>query len=280
MINRSYEIVMNYNPRISILTPSYNQGAYIEENILSVLRQDYPNYEHIIIDGGSTDNTIPILKNYPHLKWISEQDKGQADALNKGILMATGDIIGWINSDDYYEKNALHEVAAIFDNLEIQWVIGNVTNRYSDTGEFVPRKSPQVTYHALIKNPDIVRQQAAFFRKSAIEMIGGWNTGFYMVMDYDLWLRMARFYEPVMINKNWAYYRIHGDQKSSFVNIIRQFREIDHILKKEKLPLPLRLRMKVKKRIYFLKALIKQFLIHKGWLDKKYSLRSVRMDTD
>ena len=271
---------MNYNPRISILTPSYNQGAYIEDNILSVLSQDYPNFEHIIIDGGSTDNTIPILKKYEHLKWVSERDKGQADALNKGLFMATGDIIGWINSDDYYENNALHEAAAIFNNGEINWVIGNITNLYSDTGECVPQKSPRVTYHALIKNPDIVRQQAAFFRKSAIEMVGGWNAGFYMVMDYDLWFRMARFSDPVMINKNWAYYRIHGDQKSSFVNIIRQFREIDHILKKEKLPLPLRLRMKVKKRIYFLKALIKQFLIHKGWLDKKYSLRSVRMDTD
>ena len=84
--------------KITILTPSFNQGAFVEKNIQSVMSQDYADFEHIIIDGGSTDNTVDILKKYPHLKWISEPDEGQADALNKGLAMATGDIVGWINS--------------------------------------------------------------------------------------------------------------------------------------------------------------------------------------
>ncbi len=88
-----------YLPKISVLIPSFNQGKYIEENIQSVLNQNYPNFEHIIIGGGSSDNTVGILKKYPHLIWVSEPDEGQSDALNKGVDMATGDIIGWINSD-------------------------------------------------------------------------------------------------------------------------------------------------------------------------------------
>ena len=92
-------------PKISIVTPSYNSAKFIEDCIQSVLKQNYPNFEHIVIDGGSTDGTVEILKQYPHLKWISEPDEGQSDALNKGFKMAEGDILGWLNADDVYLKN-------------------------------------------------------------------------------------------------------------------------------------------------------------------------------
>lgn len=89
--------------KLTIITPSFNQAPYIEQTIRSVLAQDYPCVEHIVIDGGSTDCTVDVLKKYPHLQWVSEKDRGQADALNKGLAKASGDIIGWVNSDDYYE---------------------------------------------------------------------------------------------------------------------------------------------------------------------------------
>lgn len=88
--------------KISIISPSFNQGRFIEDAINSVLNQNYPNFEHIIIDGGSTDNTLDIIRKYPHLTWISEKDEGQSDALNKGFRLATGEILGWLNTDDYY----------------------------------------------------------------------------------------------------------------------------------------------------------------------------------
>ena len=97
-------------PKISIVSPSYNQSDFIEEAILSVLHQNYPNFEHIIIDGGSTDRTVELLKKYPHLIWVSEPDEGQSDAINKGFKLATGDIIGWLNVDDYYLADTFQKV--------------------------------------------------------------------------------------------------------------------------------------------------------------------------
>jgi glycosyltransferase involved in cell wall biosynthesis len=111
----------------SIITPSYNQGKFIRDTIESILSQDYKNIEHIVIDGQSTDNTIEILNEYPHLIWISEQDKGAANAINKGVCIAKGDIIAWINSDDYYEKNVFNDIARVFEeNPEISFVYGNL----------------------------------------------------------------------------------------------------------------------------------------------------------
>lgn len=101
-------------PKISVVTPSFNQAQYIEKTIQSVIQQDYPNFEHIVIDGGSTDGTIEILKKYAHLKWISEKDRGQSDALNKGLKSADGEIIAWIDSDDWYEQDTFSAVARFF----------------------------------------------------------------------------------------------------------------------------------------------------------------------
>ena len=117
-------------PKISIITPSYNQGQFLEQTIVSVLGQNYPNLEYVIIDGGSTDNSVEIIKKYEqHLAyWVSEKDKGQADAINKGLKFCTGEIFNWLNSDDYLENGALYKIAAAFENPVIDMVAGVVRN--------------------------------------------------------------------------------------------------------------------------------------------------------
>ena len=111
--------------KISIVTPSFNQGKYIQDAIESVLNQKHKNFEHIIIDACSEDQTIEILKKYPHLKWISEPDKGQSDALNKGFNKATGDIIGWLNADDIYLPNTFNIISKSLNDKAIDAVYGN-----------------------------------------------------------------------------------------------------------------------------------------------------------
>lgn len=262
--------------KVSIITPSYNQGEFIEQTIQSVLNQNIENIEHIVVDGGSTDDTVEVLKRYPHLKWISEKDKGQADALTKGFKMATGDIIGWVNSDDYYEENIFASVVQCFEDQNVEWTVGNLTFQYDVTGEMIKNKSPRISFGALAENPDIVRQQPTFFRRSFIEHVGGWSPEYYMVMDFDLWIRMANVTAPLMVDENWAYFRFHGDQKTSLPNIIRQRNEMLSILKREGVSPVLRYRLGAKKRWHWLKASIKSKLIHGGLLNSKYEQRSLR----
>jgi glycosyltransferase involved in cell wall biosynthesis len=235
-------------PLISILTPSFNQGRYIEQTITSILKQDYARFEHIVIDGGSTDETIEVLKRYPHVKWISEPDKGQADALNKGFRMATGDLIGWINSDDFYAEGVFQRVADIFGDQSVQWTIGDVVDYYDGTGTESYVSSETITYQALIRNPDILRQQGAFFRSEFIRKAGGWNAEFYMVMDFDIWLRMARLSAPLMTHEKTAFFRMHEEQKTQLRNLLRQSKEIDCILIDHGASLLDRFRNRFKKR--------------------------------
>jgi glycosyltransferase involved in cell wall biosynthesis len=258
-------------PKISIITPSYNQGKYIEDNIQSVLNQNYINFEHIIIDGGSTDNTVEILKKYPHLKWVSESDEGQSDALNKGLAMSTGEIIGWINSDDYYEIDIFHDVSGAFKDSSVQWVVGLLKKQYDDIDLILPRECPEITYNKLIENPDIVNQQCTFYRKSAIENIGGWKKELYMVMDYDLWIRLSKQSAPLMVQKDWAYFRYYDGQKTSYENILIQAREIQLILKKEGVSFLKRKWFLVKRYKYVLKGRLKSLLIRFGFISKTYS---------
>lgn len=264
-------------PKISIITPSFNQAPYIETTITSVLNQNYPVFEHIIIDGGSTDGTQHILARYPHLRWTSESDRGQADALNKGLARSTGQIIGWLNSDDFYHQNVFWRVAEIFQTRAANWVIGGVALYFDETGESIDLSSPCVSYDALIKNPDIVRQQGAFFAKDALLSVGGWNDDLFMVMDYDLWLRLAKRYQPEIVFSRWAYFRVQPSQKSSAHNVYRQTIEINKLLVRECAPLSVRLSFRLRRAWEMLKAVIKITLISRGIISRRFLNRPIRL---
>jgi cellulose synthase/poly-beta-1,6-N-acetylglucosamine synthase-like glycosyltransferase len=251
-------------PLISILTPSYNQGKYIEQTITSVLEQNYPRFEHIVIDGGSTDETVSVLKRYPHLKWVSERDQGQADSLNKGLRMATGDLVGWVNSDDYYAKGVFHRVREIFEDGSVKWAIGDVVNYYEVSGVELYMSSQTVTYQSLINDPDILRQQGAFFRTELLKEAGGWDPALYMVMDLDLWLRLAQIDSPRMVHQPTAYFRMHAEQKTTLVRNMLQSREIDDVLRRHGASTANRLRQLAKKRYWRLKSVIKVGLRNAG----------------
>jgi glycosyltransferase involved in cell wall biosynthesis len=211
---------MTERPMISIITPSFNQGRFIEENIQSVLGQNYASFEHIVIDGGSEDETMEVVRKYPHLKWISEPDRGQADALNKGFRMAQGDIIGWLNADDLYLPGTFELVSRALDKPRGRWVVmGDVemTDEYGNVLQLLynqPRR-----FHELLRFWDtklrIFHQPGVFFFKEVLDRVGLLDISLYFAMDYDLWLRISRKFAFHRVNAIFARYRLHASSKSS-----------------------------------------------------------------
>jgi len=203
--------------KFSVITPSFNQGEYIEQTIISVLEQNYDNFEHIVIDGGSTDNTISILKKYPHLKWVSEKDKGQSDAINKSLRMATGDIIAWVNSDDWYEPGIFKDVAQYFlQNPEKNIVMGDC-NLVDENGNIFDKIINQERGYKTIRRYWISRsiptQPAMFFKKQLIDEWGYLDESLHYAMDYDLWIRFAKNNRFYHLDRVAAYYRFHSTAK-------------------------------------------------------------------
>ncbi|PLK44030.1 glycosyltransferase family 2 protein [Emticicia sp. TH156] len=203
--------------KISIITPSYNQGRFIEETILSVLNQGYDNLEYIIMDGGSSDNTVEIIEKYKSgiSFWKSEKDKGQTDAINQGFAMATGDIIAWINSDDVYCEGAFHTVADYFKNYpDCMWVAGSELFMNQE-GQTYIRKHPN-TSRWLEKNAMMsLYQPNVFLRRSVLTTIGFLREDFHMTMDLEWYSRIAQKYPVHIIDKDIAKFRWHTDSKSS-----------------------------------------------------------------
>lgn len=185
----------NY-PKISIVTPSYNQGQYIEETILSVINQNYPNLEYIIIDGGSTDTTIDIIKKYEkHLTyWVSERDSGQSEAINKGIKKVTGEIFNWLNSDDYLEPGTLHLIAELFRNTSVNVVCGKAKH----FGDGINYISDASTFFDIENNSAIVpriNQPATFFKTNIIRELGPLNNKLHYCMDLEWWMKYLFLYK-------------------------------------------------------------------------------------
>ena len=209
-------------PKISVVTPNYNQGDFIEKTIISVLHQSYPNVEYLIIDGGSTDNSISIIKKYESQLqyWVSEKDQGMYHAINKGFSMATGDIMCWINSDDVLWEDALSHVAAIFLKYpKVCWLQG-YPSVIDEQGELLFQREPIATkehFYNLRFNKDFsfIQQESTFWRKSLWEKAGGQlDTNYSLAADFELWLRFFK-HESLYCTKNQlAAFRKRKGQKS------------------------------------------------------------------
>jgi glycosyltransferase involved in cell wall biosynthesis len=226
-------------PKISIVTPSFNQGQYIEQTILSIINQGYPNLEYIIIDGGSTDNTVDIIKKYQrHISyWVSEPDRGQSDALNKGLAKCTGDIFNWINSDDYLEPNALFAVAKSFDE-DVDIVCG-YSRLFFDEGNATIMEHRTELFPLLEQTivEQRINQQGMFYKLAIARKLGGINTELHYVMDLELWWRYLSCYGQERIKQIpnlLAHFRIHNMSKTGACD--KKFRQEEasiwnHLLK-------------------------------------------------
>ena len=204
--------------RVSIVTPSYQQAPFLEATIRSVLEQDYPDLEYWVMDGGSTDGSREIIQRYaPRLAgWVSEKDRGQTDAINKGFARAQGEILAWLNSDDTYEPGAVRQAVEYLQaHPEVGLVYGDA-NFINAQGSAIGRfPAAQTDYRRLRQGYVHVPQQAAFFRADLWRKVGPLDPSFYFAMDYDLWVRLARL-APVayLPGKVWANFRLHGEAKT------------------------------------------------------------------
>jgi glycosyltransferase involved in cell wall biosynthesis len=205
------------SPTVSIVTPSFNQAKYLEATLQSVIDQTYTNIEYIVVDGGSEDGSLSILDRYQaHLAaLISEPDLGQADAINKGFGLATGDVLAWLNSDDTYEPRAVESaVRYLTQNPETGMVYGNAHYIDEDGNRIARYPAAQTDYRGLRRGVNTIPQQAMFFRSKLWRMVGPLDPSFFYAMDYDLWVRIAAVTPIAFLPDYWANFRLHDESKS------------------------------------------------------------------
>jgi glycosyltransferase involved in cell wall biosynthesis len=214
---------MEMHPKISIITPSLNQGDFIEQTILSVLSQDYPNLEYLVVDGGSSDATLGVLAKYSgKVTWLSEVDKGQTDAINKGLRRATGSIVGYLNADDLLLPGTLKKVEQAFSNHpQTGWVTGKCRIVDEENNEI---RRPITVYKNILLGlhsfssllmTNYISQPATFWRREALESIGYLDENLRYVMDYEYWLRLYSKSPPVFIPEYLAAFKIHQSSKTT-----------------------------------------------------------------
>ncbi|MBI1358468.1 MAG: glycosyltransferase [Acidobacteria bacterium] len=207
-------------PLISIVTPSYNQGGTIEATIRSVLDQRYCPFEHWVIDGGSTDSSVAVLERYPHLHWVSEPDRGQTHAINKGLARGQGEIFAYLNSDDVYRPGCFEQVVQAFADPSCQVLVGDC-DRIDAAGELLG------TDRAQLERPDLlarfwrwgegvlIPQPAVFIRRSLLDEAGAFDESYDMAMDLEMWLRLARRAPFTLLHRTLAGFRVTPETKSS-----------------------------------------------------------------
>ncbi len=207
---------MQKTPLVSIITPSYNQAEFLESAMLSVLNQNYPNLEYIVIDGNSTDGSQEIIQKYAGqlFWWLSENDDGQADAFNKGLQHANGKYIGWLNSDDLLLSGCIQEAVSIFEsNPELGFVFGDVQsiNQNGDITNIMRYGDWQIADLMQFK---IIGQPAVFMRRDLLEDVGGLDTSYHFLLDHQLWLNLSAK-APIKYSKRlWAAARFHASAKN------------------------------------------------------------------
>lgn len=216
---------MAYLPKITIVTPSYNQGKFIEETICSVLEQNYPNLEYLVMDGGSTDGSVEIIKKYAsHLSyWESHPDDGQADAIYRGFERSTGEILGWVNSDDILLPGCLEKVGRFFMSYpKEEWVVGGTVQidpngqRLNDRiGYPSCNMGARVSFGHLLFSGCGFNQPASFWRRETFFSIGGFDRSLQFCFDYDLYFRLAQRRPSGRIKEFLACFRIHPTSKTS-----------------------------------------------------------------
>lgn len=206
-----------HKPLVSIVTPSFNQAQYLEQTILSVLEQDYPHIEYWLMDGASTDGSVEIIQKYADrlAGWVSEKDKGQADAVNKGFRQATGDIVGWLNSDDLYYPGAISAAVKAFqENPDASFVFSDVNSIDGHGNAFNRMHFGDWKLKDLMQFK-IISQPGVFMRRSALEQAGYLDLDYHYLLDVELWLRMASIAEPVYEpDALWSAARMHDDAKN------------------------------------------------------------------
>ena len=204
-------------PTITVVTPSYNQGAYLERTIRSVLAQAYPRLQYIIMDGGSTDNSVDIIKAYASGIdfWQSRPDGGQSAAINAGWRRATGEILAWLNSDDYYLPGTLEFVGEYFATHPDVWVAYGSWEAVDPEGGHLHFAGRPFSRRLMILSQNCIPQPSSFIRRKAIMTVGYLNEDLRYVMDLDLFLRTARYQRPVFLGRTLARATFHPDAKTT-----------------------------------------------------------------
>ena len=226
-------------PLVTIVTPTYNMGHFLRETIESVLSQDYPHIQYIVMDAGSKDDTVEILKSYgSRLEWVSEPDEGQSDAVNKGFLRARGEIFTFLNADDIYYPGAVRAgVDAFARRPDAGVVYGNAWYTHEDGSTF--KRCPVLPYdYDLLGHLCYICQPASFLRSKVWAEMGGLNKSLHLTLDYDLWLRIADRYPMVHVAQDLATSRMYKENKS-LGRRRESFREIVQIMQRHRRYVPL-----------------------------------------
>lgn len=220
--------------KISIIIPTYNCGKYIQRAIESVLNQPYSDKELIVVDGGSNDNTIEILKSYgDKINWVSERDSGQADAINKGFKIADGEISTWLNADDYYEPNIFNDIVESFKkDKNIVLVYGKQKSIKMNSPMVINIPPKNISVREMIQMGNFIHQPSSFYLLDIVRKVGYLDSNLNYWMEYDLFIKLLKNGESLYLDKILSNFTIREDQKSNLKNIIEMDKELLKISRK------------------------------------------------
>jgi glycosyltransferase involved in cell wall biosynthesis len=259
-------------PRISVITPSFNQGKYLEETIQSVLSQDYPNLEYIVMDGGSTDNSVAIIKKYEKYLtfWTSGVDDGMYDAIQNGFERSTGEIMTWINSDDLLSKGSLEQVADLFQKYtKIEWLCGSfchIDEKSNIVFVNAPKRWNRFKFHLDYK---FVQQEGTFWRRALWDRAGGYVSREYkMASDLELWLRFFQFADLYSLNAPLGCFRCRRENQKTLNSMQEYYLEAESAIGKA--PLGIKDRRIISKYKFYLRFLNKFYYVGNNRFIKKW----------